>query len=265
MRRQRDSFVASPFKKVRADDVARLTPTEADRPAQAASIPSSRLTLPPAAARRSAVLLGLAFDLDFGRWRGPLGHRHGVGRFAFASRPLDPFMARSSLGGRAPTPVLLRGALALVTTGIAKVVRLRRRGARLTLPLAAFRTLTSSPTTTSTPPSAARFAVLAAILRGLRLPGLSGRGLALRLLLIHIGGFGKGGTGFSRLELRLTWSAALAAAAAGAASRLLGVAFGRDRGGGGLLVMGPVHLHHGALADADLRLGRTLDDELRHM
>ena len=107
-------------------------------------------------------------------------------------------MVRSGLGGRTSTPVLLRAGFALGTNGISRFARLGRCAARLTLPLAAFRTLTASPTTASTPPSAARPAVLAAILRGLRFsglprfPGLSGRGLALRLLLIHVGGFAKG-------------------------------------------------------------------------
>ena len=110
-------------------------------------------------------------------------------------------MVRSGLGGRAPTSILLRTGFAFGKTGISRFARLGRCPARLTLPLAAFRTLTASPTTASTPPSAARPAVLAAILRGLRFSGLprfpglsrlSGRGLALRLLLIHVGGFAKG-------------------------------------------------------------------------
>ena len=107
-------------------------------------------------------------------------------------------MVRSGLGGRAPTPILLRAGFAPGMGGISGLARLGRCPARLTLPLAIFRTLTASPTTASTPPSAARPAVLAAILRGLRfsglsgLSGLSGRGLALRLLLVHVGGFAKG-------------------------------------------------------------------------
>ena len=104
-------------------------------------------------------------------------------------------MVRSGLGGRAPTPILLRAGFALGMGGISGLARLGRCAARLTLPLATFRTLTASPTTASTPPSAARPAVLAAILRGSRfsgLSGLSGRGLALRLLLVHVGGFAKG-------------------------------------------------------------------------
>jgi hypothetical protein len=102
-------------------------------------------------------------------------------------------MVRSGLRGRAPTPILLRADFALGMGGISGLPRLGRCAARLTLPLATFRTLTASPTTASTPPSAARPAVLAAILRGLRFSGLSGCGLALRLLLIiHVGGFAKG-------------------------------------------------------------------------
>ena len=108
-------------------------------------------------------------------------------------------MVRSGLGSRTSIAVLLRVDFTLGTNGISRFARLGRCAARLTLPLAALRTLTASPTTASTPPSAARPAVLAAILRGLRFsglprfPGLSGRGLALRLLLIiHVGSFAKG-------------------------------------------------------------------------
>jgi hypothetical protein len=108
-------------------------------------------------------------------------------------------MVRSGLGSRTSIAVLLRVDFTLGTNGISRFARLGRCAARLTLPLPAFRTLTASPTTASTPPSAARPAVLAAILRGLRFsglprfPGLSGRGLALRLLLIiHVGSFAKG-------------------------------------------------------------------------
>ena len=108
-------------------------------------------------------------------------------------------MVRSGLGSRTSIAVLLRVDFTLGTNGISRFARLGRCAARLTLPLAAFRTLTASPTTASTPPSAARPAVLAAILRGLRFsrlprfPGLSGRGLGLRLLLIiHVGSFAKG-------------------------------------------------------------------------
>ena len=108
-------------------------------------------------------------------------------------------MVRSGLGGRTSIAVLLRVDFTLGANSISGFAGLGRCAARLTLPLAAFRTLTASPTTASTPPSAARPAVLAAILRGLRFsglprfPGLSGRGLALRLLLIiHVGSFAKG-------------------------------------------------------------------------
>jgi hypothetical protein len=107
-------------------------------------------------------------------------------------------MVRSGLGGRTSTPILLRTGFALGTNSISRFARLGWCAARVALPLAAFRTLTASPATASTPPSAARPAVLAAILRGLRFsglprfPGLSGRGLALRLLLIHVGSFAKG-------------------------------------------------------------------------
>ena len=113
-------------------------------------------------------------------------------------------MVRSSLGGRTSIAVLLRVDFALGTNSISRFARLGRCAARLTLPLAAFRTLTASPATASTPPSAARPAVLAAILRGLRfsrlprfpeltrLSGFPGCGLALRLLIIHVGGFAKG-------------------------------------------------------------------------
>jgi hypothetical protein len=108
-------------------------------------------------------------------------------------------MVRGGVGRRATTAaILLRAGFALGTDGISRLARLGRCAARLTLPLAAFRTLTASPTTASTPPSAARPAVLAAILRGLRFSGLSGlsgpsgRGLSLRLLLVHVGGFAKG-------------------------------------------------------------------------
>jgi hypothetical protein len=104
-------------------------------------------------------------------------------------------MVRSSLGGSAATPVLLRAGFALGTDGIARLARLRRRGTRLALPLTAFRTLTASSAAASTPPSAARFAVLAAVLGGLSFPGLPGfswRCLALRLVLIHVGGFSEG-------------------------------------------------------------------------
>ena len=113
-------------------------------------------------------------------------------------------MVRSGLGSRTSIAVLLRVDFALGTNSISRFARLGRCAARLTLPLAAFRTLTASPATASTPPSAARPAVLAAILRGLRfsrlprfpgltrLSGFPGCGLALRLLIIHVGGFAKG-------------------------------------------------------------------------
>ncbi|HKA65955.1 MAG TPA: hypothetical protein VKD00_09620, partial [Methyloceanibacter sp.] len=92
---------------------------------------------------------------------------------AFALRPLDPFVVRSGLGSRAPTPILLRAGFALGTDGICRLARLGRCAARLTLPLATFLTLTASPATASTPPSAARLAVLASILRRLRFSWLS--------------------------------------------------------------------------------------------
>jgi hypothetical protein len=101
---------------------------------------------------------------------------------------------QSGVGDGTSIAVLLRVGFAFGVGGIAMVARFGRNAARLTLPLATFRTLTSAATA-STTPSAARLAVLAAILRGLRfsgLSGLSGRGLALKLLLIHVGGFAKG-------------------------------------------------------------------------
>jgi hypothetical protein len=107
---------------------------------------------------------------------------------------------QSGVGDGTSIAVLLRVGFAFGVGGIAMVARFGRSAARLTLPLATFRTLTSAATA-STTPSAARLAVLAAILRGLRLsglprlPGLSGlpgRGLALRLFLVHIGCFAKG-------------------------------------------------------------------------
>src|SRR4249919_3267733 len=115
MRRQRDSFAAPHFKKVRADDAARawLLREEIGLPERRRSLHRQRLTLPPAAARRSRLLFAVAFDLDLRGCHGPFGHRYGVGRFACALRPLDPLMVRSGLGGRAPTPILLRTGFAL--------------------------------------------------------------------------------------------------------------------------------------------------------
>ena len=110
---------------------------------------------------------------------------------------------QSGVGDGTSIAILLPVAFAFGVGGVTMVARLWRCAARLALPLATFRTLTSAATA-STPPSAARLAVLAAILRGLRLPGLPrltglsrlsglpGRGLALRLFLVHIGGFAKG-------------------------------------------------------------------------
>ena len=147
-------------------------------------------------------------------------------------------MMRSGIGGWAPISILLRLGVVLGTDRIAKVSRLWRGATRLALPLATFRTLTLTSAATSSPtPSAARLAVLAAILRGLRLSGLprlsrfpglsglprfSGGGLALGLvLIIHIASFGIAGCGLNRLELRLARAGAFAAPAPRAASRLI--------------------------------------------
>jgi hypothetical protein len=126
-------------------------------------------------------------------------------------------MVRSGIGGGASIPVLLRLSFVLRTDRIAKVARLGRGATRLALPLATFRTLTlTSAAPSSATPSAARLAVLAAILGGLRLSGLSrlsglaglsrfsglpGRGLALRLFLVLIASFEECGSRLGRLEL----------------------------------------------------------------
>jgi len=124
---------------------------------------------------------------------------------------------QSGVGDGTSIAVLLRVGFAFGVGGIAMVARFGRSAARLALPLATFRTLTlTSAAPSSATPSAARLAVLAAILGGLRLSGLSrlsglaglsrfsglpGRGLALRLFLVLIASFEECGSRLGRLEL----------------------------------------------------------------
>src|SRR6478752_6116869 len=241
IRRHRDVFAATSFKKVRAG-----------------------LTLPPAFAWWRLLLFPLALHPDVGGCGRALDDRGDIARLAIPGRRLGAVPARVAHCTWTPVTVLrsrlpLRPSplVALFGPGVARFTwppGLRGFGC-------AWSTLWPLPRSTS-PPAAASAAtgpaILPAVLRGL---SIAGHLFPLRFIL-SVRALDKCGRSVGRLKLLPAGTAALAAAAARAPCALFALGFSRSRRRRLRVVMSPIHLHHGRLAGADLRLRRALDDKL---